>query len=391
MPAATPRFRPVLDRFAPYKPGRMPSTPDGRSFKLSSNESPYGPLPSVIEAIAKAAAGVNRYPDNGAEALRAAIGARFGVPPEHVAVGCGSVGVTQQLLAATAEPGTEVLYAWRSFEAYPILADLSGGESVRVPLRDEIHDLAAMADAITERTRIIFLCNPNNPTGTVVTRAGLEEFLARVPDRCLVVLDEAYREYVRDPGVPDGLDLYPGWPNLAVLRTFSKAYGLAGLRVGFMVAAEPVAAAARMTMLPFSVNHVAQAAAISSLEAEPELLARVDTVVQERSRVREALIGDGWTVPPTEANFVWLRLGEDTPDFAAQCAAVGVSIRPFGSEGARISIGDPEANEAFLAVAKAYPRRWLDPAAAPAGDHRPCRSGPGYLAARRSSFSTISR
>lgn len=356
MPATTPRFRSVLDRFAAYKPGRMPSSPDGRSFKLSSNESPFGPLPSVIDVIAAAAGQVHRYPDNGAEALTAAISTRFGVPQAHIAVGCGSVGVTQQLLQAAAEPGAQVLYAWRSFEAYPILADLSGAESVPVPLRDETHDLAAMADAITEQTSVVFVCNPNNPTGTVVRRAKLEEFLDRVPPDCLVVLDEAYREYVRDPAVPDGLSLYADRPNLAVLRTFSKAYGLAGLRVGFMVAAEPVAAAVRMTMLPFTVNHLAQEAAIASLVAEPELLDRVDAVVGERTRVREALVSDGWTVPPTEANFVWLPLGEDTGHFAAECEAAGISIRPFGAEGARVSIGDPEANEAFLAIAKAYPR-----------------------------------
>jgi histidinol-phosphate aminotransferase len=357
VPAATPRFRSVLDRFVAYKPGRVPSAPGGRSYKLSSNESPYGPLPSVLDAIAQAAADVNRYPDNGAQTLIVAIAARFGVPAGHVAVGCGSVGVTQQLLEAAAEPGAEVLYAWRSFEAYPTLADLSGAKSVRVPLREERHDLGAMAGAITEHTRVIFVCNPNNPTGTVVSRAELERFFDQVPEDCLVVLDEAYHEYVRDPAVPDGLTLYPDRPNLAVLRTFSKAYGLAGLRVGFMVAHEPVAAAIRMTMLPFCVNHIAQVAAIASLAAEDELLERVEAVVGERTRVREALLSDGWTVPPTEANFVWLRLNEDTPDFAAACEAAGVSVRPFGTEGARVSIGDPEANEAFLAVAKAYPRR----------------------------------
>jgi histidinol-phosphate aminotransferase len=357
VPTAKPRFRSVLDRFTGYVPGRAVSAPDGRSFKLSSNESPYGPLPSVLAAITAAAGETNWYPDNQASALTEAIAARFGVPPEHVAVGCGSVGVTQQLLAAAAEPGVEVLYAWRSFEAYPTLSDLSGGESVRVPLRDEVHDLQAMADAITDRTRLIFVCNPNNPTGTVVRRDELTAFLDLVPDDCLVVLDEAYREYVRDPDVPDGLSLYPGRPNLAVLRTFSKAYGLAGLRVGFLVAQEPVATAARTTMLPFTVSRVAQAAAIASLQAEPELLERVDAVVGERARVRDTLRADGWTVPDTEANFVWLRLGADTGDFAGQCGLAGVSLRPFGDEGARVSIGDPEANEAFLAVAKAYPRR----------------------------------
>lgn len=357
MNAGSPRFRRILDDFAPYRPGRRVAAPDGRSFKLSSNESPFGPLPSVTTVIAEALGGVNRYPDNGAEDLTAAIAQRFAVPPEHVAVGCGSVGVAQQLVTAAAEPGTEVLYAWRSFEAYPTLVSLSGAASVQVPLADETHALTAMADAITPRTRLIFICNPNNPTGTVVHRAELSAFLDQVPGDCLVVLDEAYNEYVRDPAVPDGIELYRDRPNLAVLRTFSKAYGLAGLRVGFLIGHEQVAGALRKTMLPFSVNSVAQVAAIASLAAEDELLERVEQVVKERSRVRHELLADGWRVPPTEANFVWLRLGPDTLDFAAACERAGVSIRPFADEGARISIGDTESNDAFLSVATAYPRR----------------------------------
>jgi len=357
MTDASPRFRSVLDGFPAYQPGRTPVSATGRSYKLSSNESPFGALPSVVEVIAEEARSVNRYPDNGAEALTQAIAGRFGVPAGHVAVGCGSVGVTQQLLEAVGEPGNEVMYAWRSFEAYPILADLAAADSVRVPLRAETHDLAAMADAVTPRTRLIFVCNPNNPTGTVVHAAELEAFLDRVPSDCLVVLDEAYREYIRDEAVPDGLTLYRDRPNVAVLRTFSKAYGLAGLRVGFMIAHEPVAAAARATMLPFTVNRIAQAAAIASLAAEAELLGRVELTVKERTRVREALIADGWIVPPTEANFVWLRLGEHTAAFAAACEAAGIAVRPFASEGARVSIGDAESNDTFLAAARAFSHR----------------------------------
>ena len=352
-----PRFRAVLDNFAPYQPGRRVSAPDGRSYKLSSNESPFGPLPSVAQVIAQAALDVNRYPDNGAAALTEAIAQRFSVPPEHVAVGCGSVGVAQQLIEAVGEPTAEVLYAWRSFEAYPTLVDLSSAVSVTVPLQDETHDLPAMADAVTSRTRLIFVCNPNNPTGTVVHGDELGEFLDRVPADALVVLDEAYAEYVRDPQVPDGMAVYRDRPNVAVLRTFSKAYGLAGLRVGFLVAHPLVAAAVRKTMLPFAVNALAQAAAIASLAAEAELLERVGLVVKERSRVRDELLAQGWSVPPTEANFVWLRLGEDTQDFAAACMQAGVAVRPFGAEGARISIGDHDANDAFIAVARGYPRR----------------------------------
>jgi histidinol-phosphate aminotransferase len=354
---ASPRFRSVLDGFPAYQPGRTPVSTTGKTHKLSSNETPFAPLPSVVDVIAEAARTVNRYPDNGAQALTAAIADKFGVPAEHVAVGCGSVGVAQQLLEAVGEPGAEVVYAWRSFEAYPTLSELSAAESVRVPLTDERHDLPAMAAAITPRTRLVFVCNPNNPTGTVVHRAELEDFLDQVPASCLVVLDEAYREYVRDEAVPDGLTLYRDRPNVAVLRTFSKAYGLAGLRTGFLIGAEPVAAAVRATMLPFTVNSIAQAAAVASLAAEDELLERVELTVKERTRVREALIADGWAVPPTEANFVWMQLGEHTADFAAACFDEGIAVRPFAGEGARVSIGDAEANDAFLAIARAFPHR----------------------------------
>ena len=353
----SPRFRPVLDQLNPYKPGKRVANAAGQSFKLASNECPFGPLPSVAEAIAAAAAEINWYPDNHAAALTEAIARRHDVPVSHIALGCGSVGVAQQLLAAAAEPGTEVLYAWRSFEAYPILVPLTGATDVRVPLRDERHDLPAMADAITPRTRVIFVCNPNNPTGTVVHAAELAEFLDRVPDDCLVVLDEAYADYVRDPAVPNGIEVYRDRPNVAVLRTFSKAHGLAGLRVGYLIGPDPIAAAARTTMLPFTVNSLAQTAAVASLAAEGELHERVDLAVKERARVRDELLAQGWNVPPTEANFVWLRLGPDTQDFAAACAQAGVSIRAFGDEGARISMGTPEADDAFLAVARAYPRR----------------------------------
>jgi histidinol-phosphate aminotransferase len=354
----TPRFRPVLDQFAGYKPGKSPSAAVGKSFKLSSNESPYEPLPSVRAILSDACSYINRYPDNSAGELTSAIATRFDVPAEHVAVGCGSVGVAQQLLEAVGEPGAEVLFAWRSFEAYPYLTDLANAAQVRVPLTDDFgHDLPAMADAITDRTRLIFVCNPNNPTGTVVHEAELTEFLDRVPDDCLVVLDEAYVQYVRDRDVPDGVALYRDRPNLAVLRTFSKAYGLAGLRVGFLIGHEPVAAAVRKTMLTFTVNSLAQAAAVASLAAESELLERVELVVKERDRVRHDLLGQGWAVPPAEANFVWLPLGQRSGEFADACDLAGVSVRPFQPDGVRVTIADPEANDAFLAAARAFAHR----------------------------------
>lgn len=354
MPAGSPRFRTVLDQFTGYTPGKAPSPATGRTFKLSSNESPYDPLPSVRSVIANAGAHVNRYPDNTAAELIDAIATRLEVPAAHVAVGCGSVGIAQQLLEAVGEPGAEVMYAWRSFEAYPYLTELANATSVRVPLRDFRHDLTAMAAAITDRTRLIFVCTPNNPTGTAVTRTELTAFLDQVPPDCLVVIDEAYVQYVRDPQVPDGLSLYASRPNVAVLRTFSKAYGLAGLRVGYLVGHEPVAAAVRKTMLPFTVNSIAQTAAVASLAAESELLERVELVVKERDRVRHDLLGQGWTVPPTEANFVWLPLGDRSADFTEHCDAAGVSVRPYLPDGVRVTVAEPEANDAFLAAAASY-------------------------------------
>ncbi len=357
MSELSPRFRPVLSTFPAYKPGKVPAVTVGEAHKLSSNESPYGPLPSVLDVIAEAGSGINRYPDNGAETLIGAIAERFDVPADHVAVGCGSVGVLKQLIEAVSDPGNEVVYAWRSFEAYPTLSDLANATSVRVPLDGETHDLAAMAGAITPQTRLILICNPNNPTGTVVREQELTEFLDQVPGDCLVVLDEAYREYIRDSEVPDGIDLYRNRRNVAVLRTFSKAYGLAGLRVGFLIGHEAVAEAVRKTMLPFAVSSVAQAAAVASLGAENELLERVEAVVKERDRVTAALRAEGWTVPDTEANFVWLRLGEHTMRFASECDMAGIAVRPFAGEGARVSIGTSAANDAFLAAASAFPHR----------------------------------
>ncbi|KOX13948.1 histidinol-phosphate transaminase [Nocardiopsis sp. NRRL B-16309] len=353
----SPYLRSVLESMPAYKPGLRVVGPDGRSIKLSSNESPYGPLPSVREAIARASADLNRYPDPGATELVTALAGHLGVPEEHVALGAGSVGLLQQLLAAVGDPGAEVVYAWRSFEAYPLLADLAGVTSVRVPLRDETHDLDALAEAVTDRTRMVLVCNPNNPTGTAVGERELTRFLDRVPDHVLVILDEAYREYVRGPEVPDGLDLYRDRPNVAVLRTFSKAYGLAAVRLGYLVGHPHVAGAVRKTLVPFAVNHLAQAAGIASISAEDELLERVALTVKERDRVRDALVASGWTVPRSEANFVWLRVDGDTLDFAAACAREGVAIRPFDGEGARVSLGTPEENDVFLAVATAYPKR----------------------------------
>jgi histidinol-phosphate aminotransferase len=351
-----PRLRANLDGIPAYRPGRNPvASATQRMYKLSSNENPYPPLPSVLATITSAGAWTNRYPDMFSTDLVHAVAERFAVPASHVAVGTGSVGVCQQIVQATAGPGDEVLYAWRSFEAYPIIVQISGATSVQVPLTaSEEHDLDAMLAAITERTRLIFLCTPNNPTGPAIGRAGLERFLDAVPPDLLVVLDEAYSEFVRDPEVADGLELYRDRPNVCVLRTFSKAYGLAGLRVGYSVAHEPVADALRRCAVPFGVSAIAQSAAVASLAAEDELLDRVAAIVAERERVWDALRTQGWPVPQTQANFVWLRLGDRTDSFAAAGEQAGVIVRAFPGEGVRVTIGEPEANDLFLGVAAAF-------------------------------------
>ncbi|MEV8307734.1 histidinol-phosphate transaminase [Streptomyces flavidovirens] len=355
MSETSPKLRAVLDGIPTYKPGKPAAAGGPVAYKLSSNENPYPPLPGVLEGVIAAARNFNRYPDMACTGLMNELANRFGVPVSHIATGTGSVGVAQSLLQATSGPGDEVIYAWRSFEAYPIITRISGAAAVEVPLTSgDVHDLDAMADAITERTRLIFVCNPNNPTGTAVRRAELERFLDRVPSDVLVVLDEAYREFVRDEEVPDGIELYRSRPNVTVLRTFSKAYGLAGLRVGFAVAHEPVAAALRKTAVPFGVSQLAQDAAVASLRAEDELLGRVGSLVCERKRVYEALVKQGWTVPDTQANFVWMRLGERTTAFAAACEKAGVMVRPFPGEGLRVTIGEDEANDIFLHTAEAF-------------------------------------
>ncbi|MDX3087315.1 MULTISPECIES: histidinol-phosphate transaminase [Streptomyces] len=359
MSETSPRLRAELEGIPTYKPGRPAAAAGGPvAYKLSSNENPYPPLPGVMETVMAAAGSFNRYPDLACTALSQELAGRFGVPVSHIATGTGSVGVAQQLVQSTSGPGDEVIYAWRSFEAYPIITRISGATPVQVPLTPgEVHDLDAMARAITDRTRLIFVCNPNNPTGTAVRRAELEAFLDRVPKDILVVIDEAYREFIRDPEVPDGVELYRERPNVCVLRTFSKAYGLAGLRVGFAIAHEPVAAALRKTAVPFGVSQLAQDAAIASLNAEDELLGRVGSLVCERNRVVEALREQGWTVPETQANFVWLRMGERTADFAEACERAGVVVRGYAPDGVRITIGETEANDIFLKAAEGYRSR----------------------------------
>lgn len=337
-----------LDAIPAYVPGKaIPG-----AIKLASNEVPYGPLPGVVEAVTEAVTNIHRYPDMGVVALRQKLAGRTRVEENRIVTGCGSVALAEHLVKATCVPGDEVVYSWRSFEAYPIIAASAGATSVRVPnTEDHAHDLSAMSAAVTDRTRLIFVCNPNNPTGTALRRAELDEFLDAVPPNVLVVLDEAYREFVTDPDVPDGLATYGDRPNVVVLRTLSKAWGLAGLRIGYLVAQPGVAEAVRKIVTPFSTSMAAQAAALAALDAEAEMTRRAALVVQERERLLTAVRDLVPGVPESQANFVWLPLGDRAAAFGRACEEQRVIVRPFAGDGVRVTVGTPEENDAFLAAA----------------------------------------
>ncbi|MGU3410180.1 histidinol-phosphate transaminase [Microbacterium sp. M1A1_1b] len=342
-------IRPEIAVLPAYKQGRQAAAD---AFKLSSNENPFPPLPGVVEAV-QAQTAYNRYPDASALAVRAALANRFGVTVDEVHVAPGSVAILHELAKATSGPGDEIVYAWRSFEAYPGVVTVAGATSVQVPNRpDGGHDLDAMAAAVTERTRMVIVCTPNNPTGPVVTAAEFDRFMGRVPTSVLVVLDEAYAEFVTDPDAVRGVPLLERHPNLVVLRTFSKAYGLAGLRVGYTLGPAYVLDAVRACAIPLSVTAQGQAAALASLERETELLERVTHLTQRRDLIVGALRGQGWDVPDAQGNFVWLPTGEQTGHAAEQFEHAGIIVRAFGTEGIRISIGEHEAVEKLLDTAR---------------------------------------
>jgi histidinol-phosphate aminotransferase len=356
------KIRSAVAGLPAYKAGKpAPKMGHGPSFKLSSNENPFPPLPGVMEATAAAMAQMNRYPDIANTELTREVSSHLGVAAEQLAFGTGSVAVLYHLLQATCEAGDEVIYAWRSFEAYPIAVPVTGATSIPVPLGpDAVHDLDAMQRAVTPATKAILLCTPNNPTGPALQHQQVIDFVDSVPDHIMIVLDEAYVEFVTDPEGLRGLEAMAGRENLVVLRSFSKAYGLAGFRVGYCVAHADLAAAVRAVSLPFGVSIAAQAAVIASLEAEPLLLDRVADLVKARDALAVGLRDLGFDVPDAQGNFVWLRGGSLTEAYAASFASAGVMVRPFVSggdwDGLRITVGEPAANARALEIAATLPR-----------------------------------
>lgn len=348
------RLRNDLGSIPEYTQGKAKPN-GGRSdavYKISSNENPYPPLPSVVDAVASTLDAINRYPVTAAPELTSMLCDRFDVSPENIVLGSGSVEVVSQLIRATAGPGDEVVFAWRSFEAYPMLTSAAGATPVTVPLtHDYRHDLDAMRDAITERTRLILVCNPNNPTGTTIGAAELDQFLASVPSHIVVVIDEAYVQFNRRADSPVGIEYFRRYPNVAVAHTFSKAYGLAGMRVGYAIAPVHLSTALRKVALPFGVTALAQTAAVASLRAEGELRERVETLISERDRVVDALRSSGLEPCDTQANFVWLPCGERTTEAAELLERHGLLVRPFAGEGLRATIAERAANDRLLALA----------------------------------------
>ncbi len=347
------RVRPSVAALAAYRPGKAASQAEeehniSHAIKLASNENPFAPVPPVVAAMREAAEGVNRYSDHRATELRSRLATWLGVDAEQVAVGCGSVGLLQQLCLAYLDPGDEVVYPWPSFEAYPINVKMMAGVEVRTPLVDHVIDLDAVAEAVTDRTKIIMLATPNNPTGTALSTADLGQLLNKVPDDVIVLVDEAYREF-SDPALGNPItDLMPTHRNVVVSRTFSKAYGLAGLRTGYVITDPETVVELDKVLLAFSSNSIAQAASVAVLDALEENQPRIDLLLSERQRLVDALVESGWELPDAQANFVYIPMGDRTDEICLGLEKRGVVTRPFSGDGLRVTIGSPEENDRFL-------------------------------------------
>jgi len=357
-------FRHSTAELVPYEPGKPIEEVQrelglDRVIKLASNEGPFGPFPAALEALERNAHELNRYPDGGAYALRARLAELHGVKFEEVAVGAGADGVIDCLSQAVLDEGDEIVCGWPSFPSYVIDAVKLGATPVRVPLADHRYDLEALLDAVTERTKLIYVCLPNNPTGTANTRTELERYFERVPEHVLTVLDQAYFEYIDDPEHPNGIEQYfKAGRRVIVLRTFSKIYGLAGLRVGYGIASDDVVAEIGKVRRAFDIASAAQVAALASIGDEPELTRRRVECARGRDSVVETLERAGFDVAgPAVGNFVYADVGEDCRALYDALLREGVIVRPLHGFGARtairVTVGTAEENTIFAdALAK---------------------------------------
>jgi histidinol-phosphate aminotransferase len=353
-------FRASVDALVPYEPGKPVEEVQrelglDRVVKLASNEGPFPPLPAALEALARVAAELNRYPDGGAYRLRVALAERHGVALEQVSVGGGADGVIDCLSQAALDPGDDVVCGWPSFPSYVIDALKLGATATKVPLREHRYDLDAMLAAIGPRTKVAYVCHPNNPTGTINTRAELDAWFERVPGHVLTVLDQAYFEYVDDPDYPDGVDYLRAGANVLVLRTFSKIYGLAGLRVGYGIGPADVVTAIGKVRRAFDVTAPAQEAALASLGDPGEIARRAAVNAEGRARLEAILREHGLApAPGAVGNFVYVEVAEDARPLFEALLREGVIVRPLGGFGApgalRVTVGTPEENAFFSAA-----------------------------------------
>jgi histidinol-phosphate aminotransferase len=359
--AEDPLFRPAIGPLVPYEPGKPVEEVQRelgleRVVKLASNEGQFGPFSQALEAIERGASELNRYPDGGAYRLRAALAERHGVEFDNVAIAAGADAVVMYLSLAVLDPGDEVVCGWPSFPSYVLDAVKLGAEPKRIPLANHRYDLERILAEVGSRTKIVYLCNPNNPTGTMVGRADVEAFFERVPAHVLTVLDEAYFEYVDEPDYPDGIEEYfKRGRRVLVLRTFSKIYGLAGLRVGYGIGPADVVGAIGKVRNAFDVNQTAQDAALASLGNDEEVERRRRLTAAGRAQLVEACARLGLTVAsPPVANFVFVEVGEDARPVFEALLREGVIVRPLGPFGApggiRVTVGTPEENELFAAA-----------------------------------------
>ncbi|GAA2291934.1 histidinol-phosphate transaminase [Streptomyces hawaiiensis] len=325
----------------------------GDAHRLSLNELPDVPLAGLYQMLQQSLREANRYPDPFSHELARSIADTYSTSELDVVVGPGSAALLQHVIQWAAPHRGEVVYAWPSFDAYPLVVHSAGARPVEVPLKDYKHDLPRMLDSITGDTRALILCNPNNPTGTTVGTAEMLAFLREIPDHVLVVLDEAYREFAGSR-TPDGSELYRDLPNMVVLRSFSKSYGLAGLRIGFALAHRDMARTLRDRLLPFSVSTVAEAAAKAALDHRTEILRHTARVIAERERMTRELRDQHWAVVPSEANFLWLPTGSRSGEFAAAAAENGIMVRSWKDQGVRVTVGDIKSNDAFLEFAERF-------------------------------------
>lgn len=352
-------FRPAIADLVPYEPGKPVEEVQrelglDRVVKLASNEGQFGPFPAALEALERGARELNRYPDGGAYRLREALAAKHGVASENIALAAGADGVLMYLSLAVLDPGDEIVCGWPSFPSYVLDAAKLGAAAKRVPLADHRYDPETLLAAVADRTKIVYLCNPNNPTGTMVAREAVDAYFAAVPDHVLTVLDEAYFEYVDASDYPDGIEEYlkRDGRRVLVLRTFSKIYGLAGLRVGYGVGPADVVAAIGKVRNAFDLNQAAQDAALASLGDDAELARRRAVTGAGRAQIEEACAGFPVELAaPAVANFLYVDVGEDTRALFEALLREGVIVRPLAAFGAptaiRVTVGAEEENERF--------------------------------------------